>query len=213
MRKIDVLLFSSLLLSSLIVLPACGDDGNTSGAAGSGATGAAGGMGGMGGTGGADGGMGGAGGMGGMMAQADIKPQNSSGVSGMANFTMVNGMVTLTVNIQGATPGEHAVHIHNMPDCGMNGDAAMGHWNPTNAAHGQWGGKAFHLGDIGNITVDASGKGTLTLTTDLWTVGDGAMGTDVTKHAFMVHANPDDFMTQPTGNAGPRIACGVITMQ
>ncbi|UQA55413.1 superoxide dismutase family protein [Polyangium aurulentum] len=211
MRKLDALLFSSLLLSSLIVLPACGDDGNTGGTAGSGGTGA---TGGMGGTGGAGGGMGGAGGMGGgMMAHANIEPQSGSGVSGTAMFTMANGMVTLTVNIEGATPGEHAVHIHDMPDCSMNGDAAMGHWNPTNAMHGKWGGNAFHLGDIGNITVDASGKGTLTLTTNLWTVGDGAMGTDVTKHAFMVHADPDDFMTQPTGNAGARIGCGVITMQ
>jgi len=58
--------------------------------------------------------------------------------------------------------------------CSMNGDAAMGHWNPTGMDHGKWGTSPFHLGDIGNMTVDSSGKGTLTLTTDLWTVGDGA---------------------------------------
>jgi Cu-Zn family superoxide dismutase len=177
--------------------------------------GAGGGMGGAGGgMGGAGGGMGGAGGgMGNAMAQANLEPLGGSGVMGMAMFTMENGMVTLTVNIEGAKPGEHGIHIHEVPDCSMNGDAAMGHWNPANMAHGQWGGKAFHLGDIGNISVKGNGKGTFTMTTNMWTVGDGAMGTDVTKHAFMVHADPDDFVTQPSGNAGARIACGVITLQ
>jgi Cu-Zn family superoxide dismutase len=102
------------------------------------------------------------------------------------------------------------VHIHMMGDCSMDGMAAMGHWNPAMKMHGKWGMGEFHLGDIGNVTVGADGTGMLTLSTNLWTVGDGTAMNDVVGHAFMVHMNPDDFVTQPTGNAGARIGCGVI---
>lgn len=102
-----------------------------------------------------------------------------------------------------------AVHIHEHGDCGNSGNDAHGHWNPTKSNHGKWGEAQFHLGDIGNVTLDANGKGSLKLETKLWSVGTGGTN-DVTRKAIMVHEKADDFTTQPTGNAGARIGCGVI---
>lgn len=102
-----------------------------------------------------------------------------------------------------------AVHIHEHGDCGNEGNDAHGHWNPTKANHGKWGEGQFHLGDIGNVQLDSEGKGSLELETKLWSVGTGASN-DVKGKAIMVHDKADDFTTQPTGNAGARIGCGVI---
>lgn len=102
-----------------------------------------------------------------------------------------------------------AVHIHEHGDCGNEGNDAHGHWNPTKANHGKWGQGQFHLGDIGNVELDANGRGSMELETNLWSVGTGASN-DVKGKAIMVHEKADDFTTQPTGNAGARIGCGVI---
>ena len=74
---------------------------------------------------------------------------------------------------------------------------------------GKWGQTPFHHGDIGNLVADAKGKAELTIETDLWTIGDGKPS-DVVGHAVVVHATLDDFTTQPSGNAGGRVACGVV---
>lgn len=148
------------------------------------------------------------------VAQADIQPSTGQTVSGTAVFTSDGAQVTLVLTLEGLDPNtEHAVHIHEMPDCGMDGMGAMGHWNPTNEAHGKWGNAPYHRGDIGNVAADASGKASLRMTTDQWAVGSGDTLKDVQDHAFMVHASPDDFTTQPTGNAGARIGCGVIRVK
>jgi superoxide dismutase, Cu-Zn family len=144
-------------------------------------------------------------------AQADIQPSTGQTVMGTSVFTADGMQVTLVLTLEGLSPNaEHAVHIHEMPDCGMDGMNAMGHWNPTNAAHGKWGMGAYHRGDIGNVLADGSGKATLTMSTDEWAVSSSDEMKDVQNHAIMVHASPDDFTTQPTGNAGARIGCGVI---
>ena len=103
-----------------------------------------------------------------------------------------------------------AVHIHEHGDCGDTAHHAGGHWNPTNAPHGKWGSDAFHAGDIGNVQLDASGKGTMQLETRLWSVGGDAQKNILDK-TIIVHGGVDDFTTQPTGNSGTRLACGVIT--
>ncbi|WP_207533095.1 superoxide dismutase family protein [Desertivirga arenae] len=102
-----------------------------------------------------------------------------------------------------------AVHIHEHGDCGNAGNDAHGHWNPTNSKHGKWGSSEYHLGDIGNVQLDASGKGSLTIKTDKWSVGTGNTN-DVAGRGLIVHDGVDDYVTQPTGNAGSRIGCGVI---
>ncbi|HTN09322.1 superoxide dismutase family protein [Agriterribacter sp.] len=133
-------------------------------------------------------------------------------VSGTAKFDAdENGKVKLELEITiPAKAGKSvAVHIHEHGDCGDNGKMSHGHWNPTNQQHGKWGSAGFHSGDIGNVQLDAQGKGTLTLETDLWTLGGNAEKNILDK-ALIVHGGVDDYTTQPTGNAGSRIGCGVI---
>lgn len=132
-------------------------------------------------------------------------------LNGTAEFTQQNGKVKLVLNItcEKMANKSVAVHIHEMGDCGDMGNMAHGHWNPTNKQHGKWSSSSFHLGDIGNVSLDAQGKGTLKMETDLWTIGDDSTS-NLLNRAFMVHSGKDDFTTQPTGGAGSRIGCGVI---
>lgn len=133
-------------------------------------------------------------------------------VEGTASFDVENGKVkmVLNLNIPKMANKEVAVHLHEHGDCGDMGKDAHGHWNPTNQEHGKWGSAAFHLGDIGNVQLDGEGKGSLTMETDLWSIG-GDANTDIVGKAFIVHSGVDDYKSQPTGNAGSRIGCGVIT--
>ena len=118
--------------------------------------------------------------------------------------------ITMTVTVTGLTPGSHAIHLHEKGDCSdAEAKSAGAHWNPTNAQHGRWGEGSFHRGDIGNLVANAAGEATLTFATDLWTIG-GDAGTDVIGRSVVIHDKADDFTTQPTGNAGGRIGCGVI---
>jgi Cu-Zn family superoxide dismutase len=205
-----------------LIAPGCGDDETTtasmststaSGGGGGGDTGGGGmGGGGMGGMGGGGGAGGGGGGSASGKASAVIEAKSGSNVSGMGTFTDSNGMVTLELSVEGVPPGEHAVHIHDMGDCSdPGGMSAGGHWNPDMKDHGQWGVEPFHLGDIGNIMIGQDGKGSMTFGTDLWALGVGGKN-DVVGHALMIHEKADDFVTQPTGNAGARIGCGVINI-
>lgn len=145
-------------------------------------------------------------------AIATIGPTSDSSVTGMAVFTKDGYQITLTIEIQNASPGIHAVHIHENGDCSApDGTSAGGHWNPTGVAHGKWGEGEFHLGDIGNITVGEDGTGSIELTTDLWEIGTGS-DVDVVGKGIIVHAGADDFTSQPSGAAGARIGCGVIVL-
>jgi Cu-Zn family superoxide dismutase len=144
-------------------------------------------------------------------ATADIAAKSNSTVKGTATFSDEGkGNIKLVVDVSGAPPGTHAVHIHDKGDCSSpDGKSAGDHWNPTHEEHGKWTGEHHHLGDIGNLEVKADGTGTITLETNKWTVGGGGTN-DVVGHAIIVHGGVDDFKTQPTGNAGPRLGCGVI---
>ena len=145
-------------------------------------------------------------------ATAMIGPTNDSGVTGMAIFVQSGNQITLTIEIQNATPGVHAVHIHESGDCSSpDGTSAGGHWNPTGVAHAKWGEGEFHLGDLGNFTVGADGTGSIELTTDLWEIGTGS-NIDIVGRGIIVHAEADDFTSQPSGNAGARIGCGAIAL-
>jgi Cu-Zn family superoxide dismutase len=132
-------------------------------------------------------------------------------LTGTVEFTAENGKVkmAITLSIPAMANKSVAVHIHEMGDCGDMGKMAHGHWNPGNQLHGKWGSAGFHAGDIGNVSLDAAGKGTMELTTDLWSIG-GDEKTNILNRSIIVHSGMDDFTTQPTGNAGSRIGCGVI---
>jgi Cu-Zn family superoxide dismutase len=139
-----------------------------------------------------------------------LKSKSGSELTGIAMFIQDSAGVSLQLNVENSPPGEHAVHIHEIGDCSADdASSAGGHWNPTAEDHGQWGEAPHHLGDIGNITVGEDGMGALSLTTDRWTLGGGA-DNDIYGKAIIVHADPDDFTSQPTGAAGGRIGCAVI---
>ncbi len=133
--------------------------------------------------------------------------------SGTAKFTANdNGSVKLELSLTAPSRAGKsvAVHLHEHGDCGDHGNASHGHWNPTGKPHGKWGSEnGFHSGDIGNVTLDAEGNGTFSMETDLWTLG-GSDDKNIIGRALIVHGGQDDYTTQPTGNAGNRIGCGVI---
>lgn len=132
-------------------------------------------------------------------------------VNGTVEFMKQNEKVkmTLTISIPKMANKSVAVHLHEMGDCGDMGKDAHGHWNPTNQQHGKWGTESFHAGDIGNVKLDAEGKGMMEIETDLWTIGGDAK-TDILNKSVIVHSGVDDYTSQPSGNAGSRIGCGVI---
>ena len=133
-------------------------------------------------------------------------------VDGTVKFdTDSAGKVTMTleISIPKKAGKSVAVHIHEHGNCGDTAMLAHGHWNTTNAQHGKWGSASFHSGDIGNIKLNGQGKGTMKLTTDLWTLGGNA-DKNILGKAVIVHGGVDDYKTQPTGNAGTRVGCGAI---
>ncbi len=138
--------------------------------------------------------------------------QPDTTVSGTVRFREDNGKVKMTLDITVPKKANQsvAVHIHEHGSCGDMGKEAHGHWNPTNAQHGKWGSASFHRGDIGNVDLNGEGKGTMELETDLWAIGGSDSTKNILNKAIIVHGGVDDFKTQPTGNAGSRIGCGVI---
>jgi Cu-Zn family superoxide dismutase len=119
-----------------------------------------------------------------------------------------DGNVEVTVDLTGLPPNTtHGFHVHDKGSCSDYGNAAGGHYNPTNAPHAAPDAASHHAGDFGNVTSDANGEVHTSFMTHSISVG----GTnDVVGHAVILHANPDDLTSQPAGNAGPRIACGVV---
>lgn len=147
-------------------------------------------------------------------AHADIDATKSDTTgSGRADFSLKgDGTVELTLQVSFPIMASKtvAVHIHEHGDCSDAGKGAHGHWNPTGEAHGKWGSSAYHSGDIGNINLNDKGEGTITLSSNRWTIG-GEEKTNILNRAIIVHSGTDDYTTQPTGNAGSRIGCGLIT--
>ncbi|MCF8274378.1 MAG: superoxide dismutase family protein [Flavobacteriaceae bacterium] len=141
-----------------------------------------------------------------------LEPKSDSNVSGTVTFTQENGSVTMVAEMEGLTEGIHAIHIHEKADCSSaDGTSTGGHWNPTAQPHGKWGAtEGYHKGDIGNFTADATGKGSITFTTDTWCIGCGDEAKDILGKAVIVHAGTDDYTTQPTGDAGGRVSCAGI---
>lgn len=142
-----------------------------------------------------------------------MMPKSGSEVQGTVTFTQNNDEVTMTADFTGLTEGEHAIHIHENGDCSSDdGSSAGGHWNPTSEQHGKWGAaEGFHGGDIGNMTADADGKASLEFSTDEWCIGCDDEKMNVIGHGIIVHSGADDFISQPSGDAGDRVSCGEIT--
>lgn len=141
-------------------------------------------------------------------AIAVLHPTAGSNVTGTVTFTASGDSVRVVADISGLTPGKHGFHIHEFGDCSSaDGKSAGGHFNPTNHQHGAPDAADRHEGDLGNIDADASGKVHLDITDKVlkMTGAESIIG-----HAVIVHEKADDMKTQPTGDAGGRVACGVI---
>ena len=142
-----------------------------------------------------------------------INEIGQGGVSGKILFKNINGTMKATISISGKANTINAVHIHENGDCaGTGGMKAGGHWNPTGEDHGTWGSGEYHSGDLGNIKTDNSGAGQETVV-DIekrWTIG-GSKITNIIGKAIVVHEKADDGTSQPSGNAGKRVGCGVIS--
>ncbi|MCY0989909.1 superoxide dismutase family protein [Nannocystis sp. ILAH1] len=143
-------------------------------------------------------------------ALATLEPLAGSGVRGTVQFTRVTAnRMRVRAQIQGLTPGLHGFHIHEFGDCSAaDGSSAGPHFNPEHKMHGGPEGPEHHLGDLGNIEADAGGRAAIAMTTDIITLDTGPRG--VLGRSVVVHADPDDLMTEPAGNSGARLACGVI---
>src|ERR1043166_8628017 len=121
-------------------------------------------------------------------AVANLESRSMSTMTGKAVLTPDRTKVKLVLTVAGATPGEHAVHLHATGDCSAaDATSAMGHFNPTMMDHGLPAASPHHLGDCGNFTVAADGKGTLTFSAD-WSMGTGDAN-DIVKKAIIVHAS------------------------
>jgi superoxide dismutase, Cu-Zn family len=143
-------------------------------------------------------------------AKATIEAKSGSNVKGTATFTELStGGVRAHVQIENATPGTHGLHIHEKGDCSdPEAKNAGGHFNPANMSHAGPMDSQRHAGDLGNIEIKADGKGDLDITSDMLTVKPGP--NSVVGRAVVFHEKADDMKTQPTGNAGGRLGCGVI---
>lgn len=141
-----------------------------------------------------------------------LEPKSGSNAKGEATFTAKHDSVVMVVSLTGLTPGEHAIHLHAKADCSSDdAKSTGGHWNPTDQQHGKWGDdKGYHRGDIGNLTADEDGNATLTFATDQWAIGGDDDSKNIIGRGIIVHSGADDFTSQPTGNAGGRVACGEI---
>jgi Cu-Zn family superoxide dismutase len=147
--------------------------------------------------------------MGRIVATAVIAPRSGNmTLLGTAFVTETDGAIALRIEIDGAPPGKHGVHIHQLGDCSAaDASSAGAHWNPDGHMHGMPDTES-HLGDLGNMIVREDGKAAITISKPEWKVGDGS-AYDLIGRAIVVHANIDDF-SDPSGNAGSRIGCGAI---
>ena len=143
-------------------------------------------------------------------ASASLQPTKGSNVRGSANFVQIGDKVRVTANVSGLKPnGEFGFHIHEAGDCSSgDGMSAKGHFNPHGKPHAHAGASERHAGDLPSLKSDAGGSANLTADLDVITVSPGPAS--VVGRGLIVHAQPDDFRTQPTGNAGARSACAVI---
>jgi Cu-Zn family superoxide dismutase len=145
-------------------------------------------------------------------AKAELNDTKGASV-GTAKLKATPQGVSLAIDVFNFPPGVHGFHIHAVGKCEPpDFKSAGGHFNPEGKKHGWDNPEGHHAGDLQNLTVDAKGKAKVKVVVPGVTLGDGPnslfqpQGT-----ALVIHANPDDNKTDPAGNAGPRIACGVIT--
>jgi superoxide dismutase, Cu-Zn family len=143
-------------------------------------------------------------------ANATLEPTKGSTVRGTVTFAERGGKVQVVANVSGLRPnGEYGFHIHEAGDCSSgDGMSAKGHFNPQGKPHAHAGTSERHAGDLPSLKSDGGGNAKLDTALDIITVAPGP--NSVVGRGLIVHVQPDDYKTQPTGNAGARSACAVI---
>lgn len=144
-------------------------------------------------------------------AQAVLASASGSRVSGKLGFAPMGDGVHISGEVGGLPAnGQFGFHVHEKGDCSaVDASSAGGHFNPTASTHGRANGPAHHAGDMDNISADASGVAQVNVHLHGVTLGGGALN-DIANRAVIVHAAADDYRSQPAGNAGARVACGLI---
>ncbi|HQX92131.1 MAG TPA: superoxide dismutase family protein [Thermomonas sp.] len=144
-------------------------------------------------------------------AVANLASASGSLVSGKLTLLAMGAGVHIRGDVGGLTPGSsHGFHIHEKGDCSVaDASSAGGHFNPAMQPHGRAGHGAHHAGDSDNLIADANGVAHVDAQVDGVSLG-GSAATDIVGRAIIVHAAQDDYSSQPAGNAGARVACGVI---
>ena len=144
-------------------------------------------------------------------ATANLEPTRGNAAAGTVTFVQWGEVVKVSGSISGLKPGaEHGFHVHEKGDCSSgDGLSAGGHFNPGGKPHGHHGMGEHHTGDLPSVKADASGVAAIHF--ESRTIRVGGSANDIVGKGLIVHRDPDDFKTQPTGNAGPRLACAVIT--
>jgi superoxide dismutase, Cu-Zn family len=147
---------------------------------------------------------------GGPRAAAQLQPTSGNTASGTLNFVQNGDRVTVTGEVRGLKPNaQHGMHVHEKGDCSSgDGMSAGGHFNPTAQAHGNHDSGPHHAGDLPSLKADALGVAQVRFSSQTLSVGTGSTG--IVGKGLIVHADPDDYVTQPTGNSGARLACAVI---
>ncbi|MDP3700402.1 MAG: superoxide dismutase family protein [Hylemonella sp.] len=150
---------------------------------------------------------------GGPSASAQLQPTRGNTTSGEARFVQRGDKVMVSGEVRGLKPGaEHGFHVHDKGDCSSgDGMSTGGHFNPGSRKHGAHGGGEHHAGDLPSLKADANGVARFSFESRTIAVGSGS--NDIVGRGLIVHRDPDDYTTQPTGNAGPRLACAVIARQ
>src|SRR5881409_494994 len=144
-----------------------------------------------------------------LKAIAVLHPTEGNKVSGTVTFTEVADGVQVEAAIAGLTPGKHGFHIHEFGDCSAaDASSAGAHFNPTNQPHAAPDAEARHVGDMGNIEADASGRAKLDYLDHHMSLANDDRS--ILGRSVVVHAKADDLKSQPAGDSGARVACGVI---
>lgn len=147
---------------------------------------------------------------GGASAVANLESTKGNTAKGQVTFTQVGNKVRVSANLSGLKPNaEHGFHVHEKGDCSSgDGVSAGGHYNPAAKPHGSLV-TDHHAGDMPNVRSDSYGNATASFELHGLSIGSGSA--DIVGKGLIVHRDPDDYKSQPAGNAGPRIACAVIT--
>jgi Cu-Zn family superoxide dismutase len=145
-------------------------------------------------------------------AIATLQPKSGTQVTGTVTFTQQGDKVQVVVNAKSLSPGKHGIHIHEKGDCTASDASSAGaHFAPGGGQHAGPTDAGHHAGDLGNLDADSDGNAMWTITTDSLSIGKGA--NDIIGKAVIIHGDPDDLKTQPSGNSGGRVACGVIEVK